>query len=68
VGMSVYLCMVPFTSILNFLHDSNGLCLRLQLLIDSLPCFMTPFQGYLPLQLYISVKEFRVMVLLFLLL
>jgi hypothetical protein len=37
------------------LHGSNGqfsvlqLCLRLQLLIDSLPCFMTLFQGYLPL-------------------
>jgi hypothetical protein len=30
--------------------NSSQLCLRLQLLIDSLPCFTTLFQGYLPLQ------------------
>jgi hypothetical protein len=35
------------------LHGSNGqfltaLCPRLQLLINSLPCFTTLFQGYLP--------------------
>jgi hypothetical protein len=30
--------------------NSSQLCPRLQLLIDSLPCFTTLFQGYLPLQ------------------
>jgi 16S rRNA C1402 (ribose-2'-O) methylase RsmI len=29
---------------------------RLQLLIDSLPCFTTLFEGYLPLQLYLRNK------------
>jgi hypothetical protein len=29
--------------------NSSQLCLRLQLLIDSLPCFTTLFQGYHPL-------------------
>jgi hypothetical protein len=31
--------------------NSSQLCPRLQLLIDSLPCFTTLFQGYLPLQM-----------------
>jgi hypothetical protein len=30
--------------------NSSQLCPRLQLLIDSLPCFTTLLQGYLPLQ------------------
>jgi hypothetical protein len=54
--MSVYLCMVPLTWILNFawfywvIPRVLQLCLRLQLFIDSLPCFAILFQGYLPLQ------------------
>jgi hypothetical protein len=47
--MGAYLCMVPFISVLNFCMALSQFCLRLQLLIDSLLCFMALFQGSLPL-------------------
>jgi hypothetical protein len=48
--MGAYLCMVPFISVLNFCMALSQFCPRLQLLVDSLPCFMALFQGYLSLQ------------------
>jgi hypothetical protein len=48
MGMGVYLCMVPFILVLNFLHGFNGQFLMLYI-SGSLPCFMALFQGYLPL-------------------
>jgi hypothetical protein len=60
--MGAYLCVMPFISVLNFcmvlMGNSSQLCLRLQLLIDSLPCFTTLFQGYLPLQRKLSIFSY----------
>jgi hypothetical protein len=48
--MGAYLCTVPFISVLNFCMALSQFCPRLQFLVDSVPCFMALFQGYLPLQ------------------
>jgi hypothetical protein len=47
--MSVYLFIVPFILVLNFLHGFNGQFLMLYI-SGTLLCFMALFKGYLPLQ------------------